>query len=272
MAESDLVGHHFTDADRAPNPSKLVSYLDRATSLGPIQRLKRATYELLSAAPGQVVLDVGCGVGDDVRALAAIVGPTGQVLGLDLSQTLIAEAHARSKEKGLQTHFARGDSCHLPFPDDSFDAVRSERMLQHLREPQRAVNEMARVVKPGGRVVAFDPDWDLMAIDSSDLTLTRKIVHFRTDLIATGSVGRQLPRLFADAGLVDVTAVPMASVLTSLAAASTLELEAAAENANRAGVISANEASSWIAEMRERDAAGRFFCGICGYVVSGRKA
>lgn len=272
MDESDLVGHHFTDVDRAPDPSKLVSYLDKATSLGPIQRLKRVTYDLLSAAPGQVVLDVGCGVGDDVRALAAIVGPTGQVLGLDLSRTLIAEAHARSKDKGLRTHFALGDSCRLPFADDSFDAVRSERMLQHLREPQRAVNEMARVVKPGGRVVDFDPDWDLIAIDSSDVALTRKIVHFRTDLIATGSVGRRLSNLFKDAGLVDVMVVPMASVLTTLAAASTLELELATEAARKAGVISADEASAWLAEMQERDAEGRFFCGLCGYLVSGRKA
>ncbi len=114
MDESDLVGHHFTDVDRAPDPSKLVSYLDTATSLGPIQRLKRATYDLLSAAPGQVVLDVGCGVGDDVRALAAIVGPTGQVLGLDLSRTLIAEARARSKDKGLRTHFALGIRADCP--------------------------------------------------------------------------------------------------------------------------------------------------------------
>ncbi len=271
MAEPDLVGHHFTDVDAAPDPSKLVSYLDQATSLGPIQRLKRATYELLSATPGQVVLDVGCGVGDDVRTLAGIVGSTGRAVGLDLSRTLISQAHARSKDKGVQTHFAQGDSCCLPFPDQSFDAVRSERMLQHLREPRRAVNEMARVVKSGGRVVDFDPDWDLIAIDSSDAALTRKIVRFRTDRIATGSVGRKVSNLFKDAGLVDVTVVPMASVLTSLAAASTLELELSAEDARRAGIISDDEASGWVAEMRERDAAGRFFCGICGYLTSGRK-
>ncbi len=131
---------------------------------------------------------------------------------------------------------------------------------------------MARVVKPGGRVVDFDPDWDLIAIDSSDVALTRKIVQFRTDLIATGSVGRQLSNLFKDAGLVDVMVVPMASVLTTLAAASTLELELATEAARKAGVISADEASAWLAEMQERDTAGRFFCGLCGYLVSGRKA
>ncbi len=271
MAEPDYVSRHFSDVDRAPDPAKVVGYLDKATTLAPIQRLKRASYDLLAARPGQIVLDVGCGVGDDVRALAGVVGPTGRAIGLDFSQALILEAHARSRGASLRTDFTRGDACRLPFPDASFDGVRAERMLQHLREPRRAVKEMARVVRPGGRVVDFDPDWDLVAIDSSDPALTRKIVHFRSDLVATGSVGRQLSNLFKEAGLVDVGATPMASVIPNLAAAGTLELDAAVEEARKARIISAEEASRWLAEMRERDAAGRFFCGICGYLASGRK-
>ncbi len=270
MPDPDFVGGHFGDVDRAPDPAKVVGYLDEATRLGPIQRLKRATYELLAAAPGQRVLDVGCGTGDDVRNLAGMVGPTGRAVGLDFSRTLVAEANARSGADA-RTAFARGDACRLPFPDNSFDAVRSERMLQHLREPIRAVKEMARVVKSGGRVVDLDPDWDLMAIDSSNLDLTRRIVHFRTDLLASGSVGRKLAGFFRDAGLADVTVVPMAMTLSSLAAASTLELEAAAERAAAAGAIRADEASAWVAELRARDASGRFFCGVSSYLVSGRK-
>lgn len=272
MAGPDLVGHRFDDVDRAPDPAKMVSYLDRATASAPIQRLKRTTYELLAATPGGAVLDVGCGMGDDVRALAEIVGPTGRVVGLDFSQTFIAEARARSQQGPGNTAFARGDSCRLPFADDTFDAVRSERMLQHLRDPGSAVREMARVVKPGGRVVDSDPDWDLMAIDAADVPTTRKIVHFRADLIANGLVGRRLSNLFRDAGLTEVTVVPMPTVNPSFAALNPmLELEAAAEKAAAAGVVTREEAGAWVADLKTRDASGRFFCGLTSYIVTGRK-
>lgn len=272
MAGPDRVRRHFGDVDRAPDPTKVVGYLDAASGLGNIQRLKRTTYEFLGPVPGQVLLDVGCGVGDDVRALAGIVAPTGRAVGLDFSRSLVAEVHTRSRGGQGRTEFTRGDSCHLPFPDNAFDGVRSERMLQHLREPRRAVGEMARVVKSGGRVVDFDPDWDMMAIDATDLELTRRIVHARTDGLMNGSVGRQLFAMFRDGGLVDVSVVPMATMVPSFAIAnSMLELEATVERARATGAIAAADAAAWLSEMRERDASGRFFCGLTGYLAHGRK-
>ncbi len=256
MAE-DFIGRHFGDVDRAPEPTRFVSYLDQAATTAPIQRPKRASHEILTAASGDAVLDVGCGVGDDVRALAGIIGPTGRAVGVDFSRTLISEAHMRSRGSALPVRFARGDCCHVPFPDNAFDAVRPERKLQHIRELLVAVKEMARVVKSQGRVVDFGPDWDMMAIDSADLGLTRRIVHFRADSIASGSVGRRLSNLFRDAGLVDVEVVPIASVLPSFAAANPmLEFEAMVEKAVAAGVVSADEASRWLATSPRLPRAG----------------
>ena len=272
MGDSDFVSEQFGDVDKAPDPSRIVRYLDAATGSQTIQRLKRSSYELLEPKPGQRLLDVGCGTGDDVRALTAYVGTAGRVVGLDYSRTVLGEALKRSTRDHLPVGFCRGDSCRLPFPDGAFDGVRSERMLQHLREPFQAIREMVRVVKPGGRVVDFDPDWNLVAIDSDNLPLTRKIVTFRADRITSGAVGRKLFAFFRDAGLLDVVVVPMATVLPSFAMAGPmLELEASVERAQEAGVITSREASAWLEEMKERDATGRFFCGLASYMVTGRK-
>jgi ubiquinone/menaquinone biosynthesis C-methylase UbiE len=109
------------------------------------QRLKMVIAERLNISPGDRVLDVGCGTGNDVRMLASLVGPTGWVTGIDLSKTMIV-AHERSRASSLPVSFALGDARSLDFPDNPFDACRCETVLMHLDgSPARAIAEMARV-------------------------------------------------------------------------------------------------------------------------------
>jgi ubiquinone/menaquinone biosynthesis C-methylase UbiE len=68
-----------------------------------------------SSSPASWLLDVGCGTGGDVRALAELVGPRGQVVGIDSSEVMIAEARSRSAVAGLATEFRVGDAHHLRF-------------------------------------------------------------------------------------------------------------------------------------------------------------
>jgi len=107
--------------------------------LEPVRAGKRRSYELLAIGPGQSVLDVGAGAGDDLRALAELVSPGGRVVGVDSSPA--------SPEVLL------ADACALPFDDDTFDACRCDRTLQHVGDPQRALAEMVRVTRPGGVVL-----------------------------------------------------------------------------------------------------------------------
>ncbi|MBA2293336.1 MAG: methyltransferase domain-containing protein [Gemmatimonadales bacterium] len=108
-----------------------------------------------SAQPGESVLDVACGTGLITFPVAEQVGSTGSVLGVDLSEGMIQGARAIAATRGIaNTRFERMDAEALALPDATFDAALCALGLMYVPDPRRALSEMHRVVKPGGRVVA----------------------------------------------------------------------------------------------------------------------
>lgn len=262
----------FPDVDRAANAEKMVHYLKAVSSLEMVKRYKRSTYDLLNVKPGEHILEVGCGAGDDARALAQLVGREGRVVGMDLSQTMIAEAQKKSVGLGSSLEFRQGDAHQLPFPDHTFDACRVDRVLQHLEDPQRAIVEMARVLKVGGRIAAAEPDWDALVIDVPDRALARKIIHHKCDSARQGWIGRRLKNLFSAAGLADISVDTHTLVLTELPLADQfIGIRLAAANAAVDRAISEQEAELWRRWLDQSAADGSFFCGLTGFSVKGHK-
>lgn len=113
--------------------------------------------ELLAAAapqPGERVLDVACGTGVVAVAAARVVGPSGEVLGIDLSQRMVEAAQRHADGLGLpNAKFERMDAERLDLPDARFDLVLCALGLMYLPDPGAALREMHRVLRPGGRVV-----------------------------------------------------------------------------------------------------------------------
>ena len=109
---------------------------------------------LAAPAPGEAVLDVACGTGMVSLAAAHAVGPAGRVLGIDLAGAMVQAARARAQELGLvQAAFARMDAEQLALPDASFDLALCTLGLMYVPDPQAAVRELHRVLRPGGRAV-----------------------------------------------------------------------------------------------------------------------
>lgn len=263
----------FSNIDATSNPTEFVHYMDDANAMDFFRAAKARTHELLALRTGEHVLDVGCGAGDDVRALAEIVGPTGRAVGIDSSQTMVDAARQRSTDSQLPVAFRVGDAQQLDFPDASFDACRTDRVLQHLSRPARAVSEMVRVLRSGGRLVALEPDTGGLMIDAPDREVTRKITDFRGNVVRSGWIGRQLPRLCKDAGLSDVEVTVLPSPRTDYVHTNwSLRLDYYAQSAAAAGVISVDEAGQWSASLATAAAAGRFFCVVMMFMVVGRKA
>ena len=145
----------FSGVDR---PENLFEFLDHVDSNESVQFIKRRMTEICSVGEGQKVLDVGCGLGHEVVRLAEFVGTTGSAVGVDIAEAFVAEAKRRAAPRGRNIEFQIGSAVDLPFSDGVFDMCRAERVLVLLDDPFTALQEMARVVRPGGQVVVFDFD------------------------------------------------------------------------------------------------------------------
>jgi len=199
---SDL--SQFTSIDTQEDPDFFVELMDRANALPGILDIEQRATDLLRLAPGGRILELGCGTGEDTRRFAALVGPAGEAVGIDASETMIRVARKRNDETGAGATFHVGDATAVDYPDGTFDAVRCERLLIHVPDPPVVLAEMVRVTRPGGRVVAVDVDYGHLIADLPDIALTQRVLSAMGDSMASGYIGRQLPRLFRAAGLTDV--------------------------------------------------------------------
>ena len=131
---------------------------------------------LLDLQPGEVALEAGCGGG---RALAIARGrlPRTRWVGLDRVARFLEQA----REACPGVPLARGDLCQLPFAASSLDAVFSRDTLECLPDPVRHLDECARVLRPGGRLLLAHWDWDTQVFNCADLALTRTVVRAYAD-------------------------------------------------------------------------------------------
>lgn len=111
----------------------------------------------LQVAPGESILDLGCGKGADTIAVAKLTGPEGKAVGLDITEAMLDVAKINALNSGAgNTEFVFGDIEHLPFANNSFDAVMSNCVINHAKDKKRVYGEIFRVLKPEGRFVISD--------------------------------------------------------------------------------------------------------------------
>lgn len=266
---AEALARGFRNVDAAEDPGRFAAYLDAVAVQ--LKEHKRESYEMLELRPGDVVLEVGCGTGDDARALAAQVAPSGRVVGIDISAQLIGEARARAGAKQGAVEFIVGDAHATGLAADSFDGARVERCLQHVECPEAVIAEMRRVVRGGGWIVAAEPDWETLAIDASDHTFTRSVTRTLSDRAAHGCIGRHLPGLMVAAGLEDLTIRPMTLLTRSLAVATDIFLLGSAlEDLRLRAAYEPERVHAWTSDLEQRDADGRFFAALGGFLVRAR--
>jgi ubiquinone/menaquinone biosynthesis C-methylase UbiE len=261
--------HALTSVDQAVDPNSLVRFLE--TAAGYFGPLNARSFALLRVASGSSVLDVGCGMGNDVASLATLVGRDGQVVGLDSSKAMIAEAVRRTSNSNLPVKFQLGDAEKLAFADAAFDAVRSSRLLCHLQEPRLALTEMIRVLRPGGHLVIIEPDHDTLVIAAPQRETTRKIVSHFSDGFRHGRTGRWLPVWCRELGLIDIQVEPYTIQMDYEFVLDGLRLDETVRRVQEAGTVTAEEASAWMNWQKQAAVAGLFYSALTFFMVCGRK-
>lgn len=253
-------------------PNHYIGYLNTVSELDQVAHYKAMTFELLDLRLGQRVLDVGCGAGNDARAIAQRVGAEGLVIGLDNSEAMLISAQNHPANQGLNLRFEHGLINALPFPDGYFDSCRADRVFQHVDDRKQALVEMLRVTKVGGRIVVSDTDWESLLIDGPDKALLRHVVRQITDRVRNGWSGRQLPRLFQLSGLQQVRTTPMTIIETNPTLADQLfGIQAAINNLLQQAQITHEAALDWQRYCQTASRLGVFFSAITGFGVVGIK-
>lgn len=231
--------------------------------------LKARTWELLGAVPGAVLLDAGCGPGEDTLALARLVGPRGRVVGVDSDRSLLRVARRRAREQGLSNVEHRFAALpHLPFRSGTFDGARSERVFQHLKQPRESLEALVRVTRAGGRIVIMEPDWGSLVFDAGDARLEREMVVVGAEhALNNGYAGRRLLGDFRRVGLLDLKFQVIPITYQSLEAADRYILPGFEAAARRR--LGARALARWRGSLEQAESEARFFATFNYVLVVG---
>lgn len=246
-----------------------ISYLDGVAATEIARSYKRDLLAALAIEPGHRVLDVGCGPGTDLAALAAAAGPAGAVLGVDQDPQMVDAA--RSRMAGHPTvHVHQADAHRLPFEAHRIDRARTDRVLMHVADPAAVLSELHRVLKPGGLLTLAEPDWDTLAVDHPDLALSRAFTrHVAERVNRNPAIGRRLPRLAAHAGFTLRVVRNAAAVFTDFDTGETvLGLRRGTERAVAAGYFTPDGARAWLEHLT----ADTFFATVSFITVLAQAA
>lgn len=241
--------------------------IDRTYATADVVAQRAEVLALLAPRPGERVLDVGSGPGYLVASIADAVGAAGAVHGVDPSAAMNGLARARTAGRP-QVSIDTGDAVALPYPDASFDAAVSTQVYEYVADVAGALAQLRRVLRPGGRALVLDTDWDSVVWSVADRERHRRVMDAWEQHLAHPHLPRSLPRLLRAAGFA-VTAhrvVPLLNVELEdeSYSAGTLDLIASFV-AGRAG-LSRDDADAWRADIRARAGEGDYLFSICRYV------
>lgn len=262
----------FANVDACNDTEAYKHCLSLLDSLPYFRSYKRRSYQLLALSPGLSLLEVGCGLGDDLVRIAQRLGSNGTAVGIDASAVILKEAVSRVPDTA-HVQFAQADARHLPFKGSSLDRCRVDRTLQHVQNPQESIREMVRVLKPGGILLAYDNDWGTFSVSGSETETTRIIQTLWEDSFTNRWIGRHLKRYFLEAGLVKVRVEPSVSVIEDFDLADHVyDLRETLRRAVDCGRLTLGSAEEWVSELQAQSLSGAFLCTLTALTVTGMKS
>jgi ubiquinone/menaquinone biosynthesis C-methylase UbiE len=255
----------FSNVDGFTNPEALVEYLEIINN-DPVLRLcKQQVLESLE-------LNLG-GVGHISCDLAKKVGRTGRVVGIDSSWTMVESATKRLchlDPVSVRFHFQ--DAHHLCFKEASFDAGLIIQTLIHVKNPQRVLSELFRVVRPGRKVAVMESDWQMLAISTGNPDADNILNSLLRGSVRNSGIGHQLPTLMNMANFTDISVAAGTIMAFDFPTANRAwHIQDAVEHATATKMLSESELEMLVRELTRSTTDGTFFGASTGFVVTARR-
>jgi len=224
---------------------------------------------VLDPKPGERVLDVGSGPGFLAAAIADAVGSRGAVLGVDISESLLAVARAHCAQRPW-VELRRANATALPFPDQNFDAVISTQVLEYVREVDVALAEIRRVLRPRGRVVIVDTDWDSIVWHSPDPDRMNRVLAAWEQHATDSRLPRTMSRRLRNAGfrVQHERVIPLFNPTYDENTYSNRIIDSIVAFVTGRNGIGRVEADAWARELREAGERGDYFFSLNRYLFS----
>jgi len=246
--------------------------LEAIYSTADVRAQREEALRLLALSPGEAAIDVGSGPGFLCESMADLVGARGQVLGIDASPDLVELARRRNRRGWLR--YEHGDAVALAVDDQAFDVAVSSQVLEYVADTDRGLREMHRVLKPGGRVLIVDTEWDAVVWRSAEPARMAKVLTAWEAHCTDSRLPRTLaPRLRA-AGLAveGVSGFPIIDTTLAEENYSGGLIVSIVEFLRKQGSVPPEELEAWRADLMALSAKGEYFFGTMRYMFRARKA
>lgn len=245
---------------------EMAAELEAVYSRRDIRRRRALVHEALGAAPGERVVDAGCGPGFYVAETLERVGAQGSVVGVDASGPMLALA-AKRCEGHDNVGFHEGDVTALPVPDADFDRALCVQVLEYVDDIPAALGELHRVLRPGGRALIWDVDWATVSWHSEDPARMERVLRAWDEHLSDPALPRRLSAELRAAGFEDVEMQGHAFVSDDV----TDETYAGALLPLMADYVGTEEAQDWAREQRELQARGESYFACIQFCFTGTR-
>jgi ubiquinone/menaquinone biosynthesis C-methylase UbiE len=245
--------------------------LEALYSTADVRAQRNEMLRLLALAPGEAVIDVGCGPGFLCESMADQVGSGGRVLGIDVSADLVAFAKRRNQRDWLA--YEMGDAMALAAPDETFDVAVCAQVLEYVTDANRGIAEIYRVLKPGGRALIVDTEWDSVAWYSYDPARMAKIMRAWEKHCTDPRLPRTLmPRLRTAGFAVEgVSGFPIVNTTLAEENYSGGIIAMITDFVHGQGAVSMEELDAWKIEQHVLSEKGQYFFGTMRYLFRARR-
>jgi SAM-dependent methyltransferase len=246
--------------------------LENAYRGSDVVKRRLATLETLAPRAGQIIVDVGNGLGHLTVELSRSVGDAGQVIGVDPSADM--RKAAESQCDGLpNVRILEGTAAALPLEEASADGAASLQVFEYLSDIPGALAEIRRVLRSGGRLVVADMHWDSWVWHSDEPERMARMMKAWDHHLADRCVPARLPHMMRQAGYEVETIRPLVFLDTVLRhdGLAMMMLNLMQAYALQNDLVDEPTVRSWADEQRRLAAERRFFFSLVHFVVSGRR-